>query len=88
MVTYAHMYVYAPCDVKYLCVVLHLKELDKGVPVQQRVRAMMELRDIVATKRLEEVCGLNNVTDTGHHWFFVFHLISLVFFSMPLNPFG
>ena len=39
--------------ITYKCI---LQELDRRVPVQQRVRAMKELRDIVATKRLEEVC--------------------------------
>ena len=31
------------------------QELEAGVPTQRRVRAMRELCDIVATKRLEEV---------------------------------
>lgn len=31
------------------------QELDHNVPTQQRVRAMKELHDLVATKRLEEV---------------------------------
>ena len=32
-----------------------LQELEQGVPVAQRVRAMKELHEIVATKHLEEV---------------------------------
>ena len=32
-----------------------LQELEQGVPMAQRVRAMKELHEIVATKRLEEV---------------------------------
>ena len=46
------------------CVISLCKELERGVPTAQRVRAMKELHEIVATKRLEEVANL--IAAVGH----------------------
>ena len=50
---------------------ISLQELEQGVPMAQRVRAMKELHEIVATKRLEEVgskhdCNLNSSDSSPH----------------------
>ena len=52
---------YEKLSVAYISV----QELEQGVPTQRRVRAMRELREIVASKRLEEVKNSAAVADSS-----------------------